>query len=229
MTWTMKGPMLIPWVVPRRHVSTSLVSTLKSQKATQVEFFWRHWSLSSVTVMAIRCFHGFDVKLTAYQYRWLDWLRFTFTTGSGSETVRSAVVWSAENLDTYSSHFCWARSTKCDHRWTHVSLENKSFRPSVFDGVCTDILWSSRETHRILQLQMAVIVLAVLFGVLILGLLLWPCLRRREPAASEAKATSSGQKSYKWAEDDGSVIGQDPIGSPHGLSRPAPQTSSPPS
>jgi len=83
--------------------------------------------------------------------------------------------------------------------------------------------------------QVIVIVLAVLFGVfgvLLLGLLLWPCLRRREPAASEAKATSIRHRSYKWgnnAADDGSVTGQDPIGSPHSPPRLAPQTSSPPS
>ena len=83
--------------------------------------------------------------------------------------------------------------------------------------------------------QVIVIVLAVLFGVfgvLLLGLLLWPCLRRREPAAApEAKATSIGQRSYKWgnnAEDDGSVAGQDPIGSPRSPPLPGPQTSSPP-
>jgi len=82
--------------------------------------------------------------------------------------------------------------------------------------------------------QVIVIVLAVLFGVfgvLLFGLLLWPCLRRREPAAaSEAKATSIGQRSFKRgnnAEDDGSVAGQDPIGSPRSPPRPALQTSSP--
>ena len=80
-----------------------------------------------------------------------------------------------------------------------------------------------------------VIVLAVLFGVfglLLLGLLLWPCLRRREPATSEAKSTSSRQSSYKWgggAKDGGSVARQDRSGPSSSLPPPAPHTSSPPS
>jgi len=85
------------------------------------------------------------------------------------------------------------------------------------------------DDHRVI-----VIVLAVLFGVfglLLFGLLLWPCLRRREPATSEAKSTtSSRQSSYKWggdAKDGGSVARQDRSGPSSSLPPPAPHTSSP--
>ncbi|KAJ3570645.1 hypothetical protein NP233_g4264 [Leucocoprinus birnbaumii] len=145
------------------------------------------------------------------------------TTGGGPESVKSAVVWSAENLSN-SNHTL------------HISV-GRDQQNAIVDGLVYTQLapgeslnsGSSNDGHRVI-----IIVLAVLVGVLallLLLLLLWLCLRRRDTASSSRRRVSND--SHKWGDGagvDGSVGQRDhDIGSSRSPPPTAPNTLPPPS
>ncbi|KXN84948.1 hypothetical protein AN958_11890 [Leucoagaricus sp. SymC.cos] len=170
----------------------------------------------------------------------------TPNTAGGIETVRSNVVWSAQNLQN-----------------TTHSLRISVWRGQTFavvDGITYTTLMpgeslpsntSSNGDSDGDGRQAIIIVLAVLLGVLallLLGLLLWLCLRRRDTSpSSRVKRTSAQSSGKQWGgnarSDDTSVAELDPVGSrspPSGSPRngqfnspvippTAPHTSPPPS
>lgn len=147
------------------------------------------------------------------------------TEGGGPETVRSGVVWSAENLPN-SNHTLRISVGRGQQNAIVDGLIYTTLAPGESSDSSSS---NSDDGHRVI-----IIVLATLVGVLallLLCLLLWLCLRRRDSETSRVRRAST-RSSTKWgadARDDTSVAERDPIDSPRSPPPPAPHALVPPS